>query len=98
MNTSTDRKRQLLGIAVEIARSKGYTKVTREAIADKGKVSPALISHYFGTTVQLKRDIMRAAVQQGIVEVVAQGLADRNPYALKAPDDLKQKAAKHLLG
>lgn len=98
MNTPTERKRQLLSIAVEIARAKGYTKVTREAIADKGKVSPGLISHYFGTTVQLKRDIMRAAVQQGVIEVVAQGLADRNPYALKAPDDLKKKAAAHLLG
>lgn len=94
---SNDRKSQLLEAALKIATRIGYTKVTREAIAKEAKVSPALVSFYFGTTPKMKRDIMRHAVKQEIVEIIAQGLADKNPHAQKAPDDLKKRAAAHLI-
>lgn len=93
---SNDRKSQLLEAALKIAKKIGYTKVTREAIAKDADVSPALVSFYFGSTPNMKRDIMRHAVKQGIVEIIAQGLADKNPYAAKAPPELKKKAAQHL--
>lgn len=94
--TSTERRAQLLDIACTIARKVGYLKVTREAIAAKADCSPATVTAYFKTTPQLKRDIMRAAVKLPDLVIIAQGLANKDPHAQKAPDDLKQKAVASL--
>jgi hypothetical protein len=45
---------------------------------------------------QLRRDIMRAAIRDSVLEIIAQGLVVKDSRALKAPDDLK-KAAIQLL-
>lgn len=94
----TDRKNQLLDAALTIARKRGYTKVTREAIAEAVGCVPATVSNHLGTTPNMKRGIMRAAVAKGVIEVIAQGLADGNPHAKKAPHELKEKAVAHLMG
>lgn len=93
-----DRKTELLDAALRLAKTKGYTKVTREAIAAVVGCVPATVTNHLGTTPNMKRGIMRAAVSRGVVEVVAQGLADGNPHAKKASHDLKQRAVEHLMG
>ena len=42
---------------------------------------------------QLRRDIMRYAVREGLAEIVAQGLANGDDHAKKAPAELKATAA-----
>lgn len=95
---STERRAQLLDIALSIAEAKGYQKVTRELIATRAGVSPATVTAYFKTTPQMKRDIMRAAVKREMAAIVAQGLAAQDPHARKAPDRLRQAAAAILIG
>lgn len=87
------RKSQILGVALAQAKAVGYHKVTRDAIADGAGVSMGLVTRYFGTMGQLKRAVMRAAITQGVAEVVAQGLANGDPQARKAPAELKAQAA-----
>jgi AcrR family transcriptional regulator len=89
------RRDQLLNVALTVAVEIGYNNLTREAIAERAKppVSPSLISAYFGTIKQLKRVIMRAAVRQKIPEIVAQGLVLKDAHAMKAPQELKTRAA-----
>jgi hypothetical protein len=66
--------------------------VTRAAIAADAGCSSALISFYFGTMVQLRRHIMRAAIQRQNLPIIAQGLAVGDPHARRAPEALKQAA------
>lgn len=91
-----ERKTQLIAAAVRVAARDGYANMTREAVALAADVSPGLVSRYLGTMIALRRTVMRAAVKQGVVRVIAQGLAARDPYALKAPDSLRQAAAQTL--
>lgn len=95
--TGVARKELLLNAALALSETVGYQNITRESIANLANVSPGLISQYFGTMVQLKRSVMRAAIAREIITVVAQGLGVRDPQALKAPEALKQKAIEHLI-
>lgn len=86
------RKDQILNIAVDLSKKVGYHNVTRQDIAGGAGVSMGLVTNYFGTMKKLKRTVMRFAVNQGILEIIAQGLANNDPHAKKAPDELKAKA------
>lgn len=87
------RKRAILRSAIEVAKVRGITNLTREAVAAEAGISTGLITRYFSTMKQLRRAIMRAAVTGEHLEVIAQGLAVKDDQALKAPDELKRRAA-----
>lgn len=86
------RKDQILAAAVELAKLRGYGSVTRDGIAAHAGCSTGLVTKYFSTMTQLKRSIMRVAVKNHILSIIAQGLAAQDPHARKAPEDVKQKA------
>lgn len=86
------RKGQILSVAINLAKEQGYDKITRDGVAEKAGVSMGLVTRYFGTMHQLKVAIMRTAVKQGILEIVAQGLANGDVHARKAPAELKARA------
>jgi AcrR family transcriptional regulator len=92
------RKQSILSAAVIEARQHGYANVTREAIAQRATCATGLVSHYFGTMVDLKRAIMSEAIRTRELHIVAQGIANGHPKAKRAPDDLKLEALKHLMG
>lgn len=87
------RKDHILSVAVNMAKTTGYSKVTRDKIAEGAGVSMGLVTRYFGTMGQLKTAIMRRAVKQGIAEIIAQGLANGDGHAKNAPAELKEEAA-----
>ena len=90
--TPKDRKADLMTHALAAAERVGYLQLTRSDIATRAGVTDNLVSHYFGTMDNLRRDLMRAAIRTGNARIVGQGLAMRDKYALKAPDQLKQAA------
>lgn len=87
------RKEQLLDVAIELAVEDNYAKITRDLVAEKAGVSMGLVTKYFGTMNQLKKEVMRAAVKRGIASIIAQGLANGDERAKKAPAELKAEAA-----
>lgn len=86
------REEQILAAALNVAKIKGYTNVTREDASHEAGVSPALISVRLGTMITFRRKLMRYAVRTECLAVIAQGLAARDPHAQKASPELKQKA------
>jgi len=92
------RREHILESAVQVAQSVGYRKVTRVLVAERAGVSDTLVSRYFATMNQLRQAIMRRAVVLEIPEIVAQGLADGETQARKAPEALKEKAVALLKG
>lgn len=94
-----DRKYQILTAALELATTPGgYKRLTRKAIADRVGCAEGLVSRYFATMPQMRRTVMRSAVLTENLHIIAQGLADGDPHAAKAPADLKARAIATLSG
>lgn len=92
------RKDDILAAAIKLAEGgQNYQRLTRDHIASAAGVAPALVSAYFGTMPNLRRDIMRAAVRDGSLRIIAQGLAAGDTQAKKAAPAIRAKAAE-LLG
>lgn len=91
------RKDQIMTVAMRLAEQGNYQSVTRDQIANAAGVSVGLVSTHCGTMQNLRRDIMRQAVKNRILRIVAQGLAAGDSHARKAPSDVRADAAK-LLG
>jgi AcrR family transcriptional regulator len=91
-----DRKALLLEAALLTAQAKGYRRMTRDDISQRAGTSPSLVSLYLGAMPALRQSVMREAVKREIVAIVAEGLAERDPRAMKASDALKRKAAAEL--
>ena len=87
-----DRKALVMDAALRVARVQGYQRVTRHDVAVEAGVSDALVSNYWGTMTQLKRAIMRHAVKNEDLDIIAQGLAVRDPQAYAASAALQNKA------
>lgn len=87
------RKEQLLDAAIELAGEEHYARITRDAVAERAGVSMSLVNKYFGTMTALRREVMRAAIKRGIPGIIAQGLANGDERAKKAPAELKAEAA-----
>ena len=88
----------ILGAAVKLAATGRYDRLTRRDVAEAAGVSPARVSLFAGDMEGLRAAIMKAAVMDKVAVVVAQGLADRHPEAVAAPDELKQQALAVLAG
>lgn len=87
------RNTAVLEAAIIEAKTNGYQWITRKDVANRAKVARATVSNAFGTMVELKRAVLRAAVNREILEIVAQGLADRHEIALNAQPDVRERAA-----
>lgn len=92
------RKNDIIAHALVCAQKVGYQNVTRSEIAKQANVSDALVSAHFGTMQQVRRSIMRHAVKTECLEVVAQGLSHHDPIAKKAPEDVRQRAVRQMMG
>lgn len=87
------RREQILTAALTLAEAQGYGNIRRDAVALKASVSQGLVNMYFGNMANLRDELMRHAVKAGNLQVIAQGLLDRHPEALKAPQSLRSLAA-----
>lgn len=87
-----DRKLQILDAMLDEAEVSGYARLTREAIATRALCSPNLVSNYFKTMPQLRRTLMRQAIRQERLKIIAQGVVLQDPHALEAPEDLRRRA------
>lgn len=94
-----DRKQEILNAAIKVAgRPGGWAKLTRDAVAKEANCAEGLPSKYFGTMVNFKRAIMRAAIAAENLAVIAQGLAAGDKSAQKADPELKARALNTLAG
>lgn len=89
-------KERLTAVALKLAASSGWRTLTREKIAEKAGVSTGIVSYRFGTMNELRRTVMRAAIAQEVLPVVAEGLALGDRFAKAAPPELRQRAVASL--
>jgi hypothetical protein len=97
-NTAKNATHALLAAGLALAERIGFTNITRLNLAAAAEVSPALVSLRLGTMPQVHRSIMRAAVKAQCLRVIAQGLAVKEPTAMRAPQELIDRAADSIKG
>lgn len=90
--TPNARRDEIISAAVRRSIDVGYNKISRDDIAIAANCSPALVSQYLGTLIHMRRQIMRAAVANEVLEVIAQGIVMRDKHALKAPEHIRRLA------
>lgn len=96
--TTKQRIAALLATALDLARRKGWHSLTHEAVAAAAGVSPSLVKVRLGTIASLRRAVMREAVKQRCVRVVAQGLAVNDRAAMRADDVLRRACGQWVAG
>jgi len=94
----TDRKKQIMTHAIELSRKIGYMNVRRDGLAKNAGVANGLVSVHWSTMTQLKKAIMREAIQLEDLVIIGQGLAMKDKHALKAPEELRDRAIAQLAG
>lgn len=94
------RRDLILKAALVISgRPGGWSRLTRQAIAQQADCSEALVSRYLGSMPAARKAIMKAAIKDQIVEIIGQSLVAHDGYAVKKwlPSGLKHKALIALL-
>lgn len=92
-----ERRAEVLAAALRTAAALGLSRMTREDIAKAAGCTPGLVSARLGTMKRVRDEVMRLAVRQEVLPVVAEGIALRHPHALKAPTDLQKRAAASMV-
>jgi len=87
-----DRHAELLAVALRLAAADGWKTLTHNAVATAAGVSQGLVVARLGTKQQMLRDVMRAAVRERVVRVVAEGLAAGDRQAKRADAGLRALA------
>lgn len=90
-NDPTIRREEILSAAVELANKIGYQNITRDAVANIAGISSGLIALYFNTMAQLKKAVMKTAIDKQILPIIAQGLSLGDTQAQRVSSDLKKR-------
>lgn len=90
------RRQSVLEAAIRLSKEIGYRCITRDGVAARARTSSATIGRYFPTMNHLKDAVMAAAIEQEVIEIIAQGLSIADPAAIKINEQLKVKVMYHL--
>lgn len=87
-----ERNKRVLAAAVALARKRGFASLTRDAVATQAGVAQGCVNAAYGTVAALRDEVMRCAVDDQMLDIVAQGLAVGHDVARNASPDLKARA------
>lgn len=74
----------------------GYLKVTRDSIAASAGVACGSVSYHYENLRKLQAAMVAHSIETENVAVFTQALVARHPLAVKAPQHLKDLAARAL--
>ena len=92
-----ERRDQLVGLALNLAKESSYLTVTLQEVANRAKVVKGTVVHHFKTTELLRDAIVDEAVYSAELKIIAEALANKHPRALMAPERLRREAAEYIL-
>ena len=91
-----DRKNAILDAAVATASKVGFANLRLAQVAQIAECSNALVVQHFATMVQLRRAVMRKAIKDRTLPIIAAGIAIGDPTAAKVPPELRKAALASL--
>lgn len=90
------RQTEMIQTALELAEKIGFGNLTRENIGHACGLVPSMVNARFGTMTEMRRTIIRAAIKNETLPVIAYLIATNHPAAKNIPSDLKFRALAHL--
>lgn len=90
------RRKEIIRAAVALSKKIGYHKINRILLSKEMGVSESLISYYFWPFDKLKKKVLQEAIDQEILDIIAQGIVNRDRTISKLSEDIKEKALAHL--
>ena len=91
-----ERRTEILDAALRTASAVGFMRMTRDDIARTAGCTAGLVTVRLGVMEKLRDEVMREAVKREVLPVVAEGIALRHRHAVRAPLELRQRAAASL--
>lgn len=92
-------KDKILHQAVAIARNLGLRAITRELVAEAATCAAGTINYHFATVDALRDAVIDYAVDNEVIEVIAQARAERHPRLKgRLTPALKERVAAHIAG
>jgi AcrR family transcriptional regulator len=90
-------KDKILDAAFTLAVECGYRALRRDNIAERAGVAGGTVNLHYATMENLKAAIMRRAIDAEQLDILAAGMAEGDPVAMKAPKPLRVRALQTLL-
>jgi AcrR family transcriptional regulator len=87
-----ERNEIILTAAVDISKEVGYLTTTRDAVAKRAGVSQGTVNNAYGTMDELRCEVLKYAIRNEILPIIAQGLAAGSHICVSAPQELKTRA------
>jgi AcrR family transcriptional regulator len=91
------RKQKILEAAISLAIVSGYRNITRKDVAIASDSAQGLVSRYFKTVANLKKEVVREALEREIMPILVENLLDRPIARINLPLELKDKVIHYLL-
>jgi hypothetical protein len=89
------RKGEILASAIRLARQPGgWNSITRAAVSHEAKCSEGIVSFHFGSMQGLRKEVMKTAIKFEFFDVIGQGIASGDRYALATSARIKAQAIK----
>lgn len=95
--TPEARRKEIVAAALHIAQRDGFQALDRTKIAEYAGCSVSLIQRYFATVKQLRRKVVRAALQSNKLVIVGQAIAAGEPSTNNLDPDIRRKALESLI-
>lgn len=92
----TERKQELLEVAIELAKEIGYSHLTRNGIARKAGVAYGLVTTYFKNIDNLKKSVIKESIKLEILPIIAQAIAHNEPLTNRLDPCLREKVIRYL--
>ena len=90
------RRLEILKAATKIAERVGVANVMRKDVAEKAKTAEGNINQIFLNMENLKKEIMRYAIETENLKLIVEGVILKNKIALGAHPELRRKAFNHF--
>lgn len=91
----TVRKEIIIEAAIELSKEFGFQQITRDQVAKKIRLTDSAIGYYFSRK-ELQNKILEAAIERGIVEILAQAFALNDPRIKNLNAETKAKVMEYI--
>jgi len=90
--TKNARREMILAAAYQLAETKGYKDFSCLEVCARVGCTHTLVFHHFQSMEGLQKAVMLLAIRLSNAAIVLQGLVSRDPFALCAPEELRDEA------
>lgn len=96
-NPAPTSKPKILAAAVGLAREKGLHQFSRIEVAKAAKVGESTVSYHLGEMPEVRRAVVKFAVEREILSILADARAGREAVGVPMSEELRKKVAAYIL-